>query len=53
MCLEMRLLEASSLEIIWEKESLTGHRADFENVRNFEEYLRGYRIVRMFFNEHL
>ncbi|KAH6713248.1 hypothetical protein BKA61DRAFT_608792 [Leptodontidium sp. MPI-SDFR-AT-0119] len=28
-------------------------RADFENVRNFEEYLRGYRIVRAFFNEHL
>ncbi|CZS87910.1 hypothetical protein WAI453_000292 [Rhynchosporium graminicola] len=28
-------------------------RADFDNLRKFEEYLRGYRIVRSFFNEHL
>lgn len=28
-------------------------RADFENAHNFEEYLRGYRIVRAFFDEHL
>ncbi|KAL2071724.1 hypothetical protein VTL71DRAFT_12959 [Oculimacula yallundae] len=28
-------------------------RADFDNLRKFEEYLRGYRIVRAFFNEHL
>ncbi|KAH7420041.1 hypothetical protein BKA64DRAFT_729656 [Cadophora sp. MPI-SDFR-AT-0126] len=28
-------------------------RADFENVHNFEEYLRGYRIMRTFFNKHL
>ncbi|KAF8848053.1 hypothetical protein BDZ45DRAFT_681492 [Acephala macrosclerotiorum] len=28
-------------------------RGDFENQHNFEEYLRGYRIVRAFFNEHM
>jgi dienelactone hydrolase len=28
-------------------------RADFENQHNFEEYLRGYRIVRAFFDEHM
>ncbi|KAE8453961.1 hypothetical protein EG329_007737 [Mollisiaceae sp. DMI_Dod_QoI] len=28
-------------------------RADFENQHKFEEYLRGYRIVRAFFDEHL
>ena len=28
-------------------------RADFNNLHVFEEYLRGYRIVRSFFAQHL
>lgn len=29
------------------------NRADFNNLHNFEEYLRGYRIIRTFFSQHL
>ncbi|EPE34171.1 alpha/beta-Hydrolase [Glarea lozoyensis ATCC 20868] len=31
----------------------TSSRADFNNLHNFEEYLRAYRIVRSFFASHL
>ena len=32
---------------------LTKNRADFEDLHKFEEYLRGYRIVREFFAQFL
>jgi hypothetical protein len=28
-------------------------RADFNDVRKFEEYLRGYRVARTFFSQFL
>jgi hypothetical protein len=34
-------------------EMLTVNRADFNNQRAFEEYLRGYRILRSFYAKHL
>lgn len=32
---------------------LTLRRGDFENQHGFDEYLRGYRVVRAFFDEHM